>query len=55
MIHGPDLQDIHVTAYSPLGSIAASADSGAQLVTEDPIVHEVAKRVGKTPSQVPCS
>lgn len=45
-------QGIHLTAYSPLSSIGPTKDSGGGVAAEDPVVQEIADKLGKTPSQV---
>lgn len=39
---------IHVTAYSPLGNVNPEFAS----CLEDPVIKDIASRVGKTPGQV---
>lgn len=42
---------IHVTAYAPLGNV--NPDFASAL--EDPVIAQIAARLGKTPAQVCCS
>ncbi|KAJ6497422.1 NADP-dependent oxidoreductase domain-containing protein [Mycena sanguinolenta] len=41
-------KNIHITAYSPLGMNSI----GVKLLTEDPVVQEIATKLGGTPAQV---
>jgi diketogulonate reductase-like aldo/keto reductase len=44
--------DIHTTAYSPLGSVAATGEAGGPVVIKDPVVTQIAQEVNKAPAQV---
>lgn len=51
------VQNIHVTAYSPLGTPPSSAmfkDYQPDLVMNDPIVKDMAKKYNKNVGQVCC-
>ena len=51
------MQNIHVTAYSPLGTPPSSAmfkDYQPDLVMNDPVVKEMAKKYNKNVGQVCC-
>ncbi|KAJ7198483.1 NADP-dependent oxidoreductase domain-containing protein, partial [Mycena pura] len=41
-------KNIHITAYSPLGNNSI----GAPLLTEEPVVRDIAQKLGATPAQV---
>jgi len=44
--------NIHVTAYSPLGSPANSLAAGIIKIIDEPLVKEIAAKYGKSPGQV---
>lgn len=51
------IQNIHVTAYSPLGTPPSSAmfkDYQPDLLMNDPVVKEMAKKYNKNVGQVCC-
>ena len=45
-------KNITVTAYSPLGSPGNMKPKGFPVIAEEPIIIEIAKRLGKSPAQV---
>lgn len=45
-------QGIHVTNYSPLGSIGPIKEAGGPLVSADPEIKSIADSLGKSTSQV---
>ena len=59
LLHWCKEHGIHVTAYSPLGapdSVAATGALPGPPLLEEPLVKDVARRLGKSPAQVwgPC-